>query len=74
MKSSCLNDIQVSEEVLARVAYQQRDVLAPLLSFCAGPREQRMLIRELAIYLDRPTDLAAVRSWTARVTALRARA
>lgn len=74
MKSSCLDDTEVSEEVLGRVAFQQRDVLAPLLSLCAGPREQRMLIRELAIYLDRPTDLAAVRSWTALVMALRARA
>ena len=73
-KSSSVDDIDVSKEVLARVAYQQRDVLAPLLSLCAGPREQGMLIRELAIYLDRPTDLAAVQSWTSLVSMLRGRA
>lgn len=74
VKPSYLDEIEISETDLARVAYEQRDVLAPLLSLCTGTREQRMLIRELAIYLDRPTDLAAVRRWTALVTTLRARA
>ncbi len=74
IQPSPFDDTEVSESRLAQVAYEQRDVLAPLLSFCTGTREQRFLIRELAIYLDRPTDLAAVRSWTSLVSMLRARA
>lgn len=74
MQPSPFDEVEVSDEQLARVAYDQRDVLAPLLGLCAGTREQRILIRELAIYLDRPTDLAAMRSWTAMVSTLRERA
>jgi hypothetical protein len=70
---SPLDEIEVSEERLARVAYEQRDVLAPLLKLCSRG-EHRALIRALAIYLDHPTNLAAMRRWTAWVFELRARA
>jgi len=74
MQPSPFDEIEVSESQLAQVAYEQRDVLAPLMGLCTGTREQRLLIRELAIYLDRPTDLAAMRRWTAMVSTLRERA
>lgn len=74
MKPDRLDNIEVREDRLAEVAYQQRDVLAPLLALCFGAGEQRALIRALAIYLDRPTDLAAMRYWTTRAGEVRARA
>jgi hypothetical protein len=73
MKPSPSDDIEVSEADLAQVSYEHRDILEPLLRLCYGISEQRLVIRELAIYLQRPTDLAAVRIWTSLVSKLRAR-
>jgi hypothetical protein len=72
MKPSHLDNLEVSESRLAEVAYQQRDVLAPLLRLVPNVGQQRALIRALAIYLDRPSDLAAMRRWTALVAEARA--
>jgi len=73
MMPTPFDSIDVSEADLARVAYEHRDILGPLLRLCHGMSEQRLVIRELAIYLHRPTDLAAVRSWASLVSTLRAR-
>ncbi len=73
VKPSPFDDIEVSESRLAQVAYEHRDILGPLLGLCHGMSEQRLVIRELAIYLHSPTDLAAMRRWTSLVSTLRAR-
>lgn len=62
--------VKVSEGRLARVAYEQREVLAPLLKCCAGPDEQRTLVRALAVYLDRPDDRVAYRRWAEIISGL----
>jgi len=59
---------------LAIVAYEQRDVLAPLLELCGSALEQKAVVGALKTYLDRPGDPAAMRRWLDTVSALRSRA
>lgn len=61
------------ESRLALVAYEQRDVLAPLLDLCADEDEQRALVRTLADYLDQPANLDSMHRWIGAVSELRAR-
>ncbi len=58
---------------LAMVAYEQREVLTPLLELCGTAREQKSVIVTLKSYLDRPGDPAAMRRWLDTVSALRSR-
>jgi hypothetical protein len=61
------------EQELVRIAYEQRDVLGPLLGLCRGVIEQRSVIFALKEYLGRPGDLAALKDWLGVVSNLRAR-
>lgn len=72
-KPSYLDDFDVGEADLARVAYEHRDVLGPLLRLCHGVSEQRLVLRALTHYLGRTGDLAALKNWLAVVATLRAR-